>query len=84
MLSHILQTGSCLLSKNNEYIQGNVYGYTIIFSLCISFILFNELSRFLDEIETAIITVSNNEIITLDLTVSKKQGFRETSPLFVD
>ena len=39
------------------------------------FILFNELSRFLDEMETAILTVSNSEIITLDLTVSKNRVF---------
>ena len=37
----------------------------------ISFILFNELWRFLSEIETDILTVSNSEIITFDFTVSK-------------
>ena len=36
-----------------------------------SFILFNGLQRFLDEIETDNLTVSNSEVITLDLTVSK-------------
>ena len=37
----------------------------------ISFILFNELWRFLGEIETDNFTVSNSEIITFDFTVSK-------------
>ena len=36
-----------------------------------SFILFNGLQTFLDEIETDNLTVSNSEVITLDLTVSK-------------
>ena len=35
----------------------------------ISFMLFNELKRFLSEIETDNLTFSNNEIITLDFTV---------------
>ena len=35
----------------------------------ISFMLFNELYRFLSEIETDNLTVSNSEIITLDFTV---------------
>ena len=34
-----------------------------------SFMLFNELERFLSEIETDNLTVSNSEIITLDFTV---------------
>ena len=34
-----------------------------------SFMLFNELKRFLSEIETDNLTVSNSEIITLDFTV---------------
>ena len=34
-----------------------------------SFMLFNELQRFLSEIETDNLTVSNSEIITLDFTV---------------
>ena len=38
----------------------------------ISFILFNELWRFLREIETNNFTVSNSEINTFDFTVSKK------------
>ena len=36
-----------------------------------SFMLFNELNRFLSEIETDNLTVSNSEIITLDFTVWK-------------
>ena len=35
----------------------------------LSFMLFNELLRFLSEIETDNLTVSNSEIITLDFTV---------------
>ena len=38
----------------------------------ISFMLFNELKRFLDEIKTNNFTVSNSEIITLFFTVRKK------------
>ena len=34
--------------------------------------IFNELQRFLGEIETDNLTVSNSEIITFDFTVSKK------------
>ena len=41
----------------------------------LSFILFNELSRFLGEIETDNLTVSNSEIITFDFTVSKNMIF---------
>ena len=41
----------------------------------ISFILFNELLRFLGEIETDNLTVSNSEIITFDFTVSKNMIF---------
>ena len=37
----------------------------------ISFMLFNELWRFLGEIETDNLTVSNSEIITLDFSVWK-------------
>ena len=37
----------------------------------LSFMLFNELWRFLSEIETDNLTVSNSEIITLDFTVLK-------------
>ena len=40
-----------------------------------SFILFNELSRFLGEIETDNLTVSNSEIITFDFSVSKNRIF---------
>ena len=43
----------------------------------ISFILFNNLQRFLGEIETDNLTVSNNDIITLDFTVSKERVFME-------
>ena len=35
----------------------------------VPFILFNELLRFLGEVETDNFTVSNSEIITLDFTV---------------
>ena len=34
-----------------------------------SFVLFNELEKFLSEIETDNLTVSNSEIITLNFTV---------------
>ena len=37
-----------------------------MFNKSISFILFNELKRFLGEIETDNLTVSNNEIIILN------------------
>ena len=40
-----------------------------------SFILFNKLQRFLGEIETDNLTVSNSEIITFDFTVSKNRIF---------
>ena len=40
-----------------------------------SFMLFNELSRFLSEIETDNFTVSNSEIITFDFTVLKNSNF---------
>ena len=40
-----------------------------------SFILFNELKRFLGEIETDNLTVSNSEIITFDFIVSKNRIF---------
>ena len=45
------------------------------FVSAISFILFNELFRFLGEIETDNLTVSNSEIITFDFTVSKNRIF---------
>ena len=41
----------------------------------LSFILFNELKRFLGGIETDNLTVSNSEIITFDFTVSKNRIF---------
>ena len=37
----------------------------------ISFIIFNELQKFLGEIKTDNVTVSDSEIITLDYTVHK-------------
>ena len=40
---------------------------------CFSFILFNELWRFLGEIETDYLTVSDSEIISLNFTVLKKR-----------
>ena len=40
-----------------------------------SFILFNELWRFLGEIETDNLTVSNSDIISFDFTVSKNRIF---------
>ena len=43
--------------------------------MSVSFILFNELLRFLGEIETDNLTVSNSEIITFDFTVSKNRIF---------
>ena len=39
------------------------------FQKIFSFVLFNELQRFLSEMETDNLTVSNSEIITLDFTV---------------
>ena len=44
-------------------------------NILFSFILFNELKRFLGEIETDNLTVSNSEIITFDFTVSKNRIF---------
>ena len=41
----------------------------------VSFILFSGLLRFLGEIETDNLTVSNSEIITFDFTVSKNRIF---------
>ena len=49
-----------------------------------SLMLFNELYRFLNEIETDNLTVSNSEIITLDFTVLKHGNFMKSSYLFVD
>ena len=40
-----------------------------------SFILFNGLKRFLGEIETDNLTVSNSELITFDFTVSNNRIF---------
>ena len=45
------------------------------YTKCLSFILFNELLRFLGEIETDNLTVSNSEIITFDFTVSNIRIF---------
>ena len=42
-----------------------------------SFILFNELQRFLGKIVTDNLTVSNSEIITFDFTVSKNRIFEK-------
>ena len=50
----------------------------------ISFILFTELWRFVGEIETDNLTVSNSEIITFDFTVSKNRIFVKYFHLVVD
>ena len=48
-----------------------------------SFILFNDLQRFLSKTETDSLTLSNSAIITLDFTVSKNETFVKLSRLFV-
>ena len=45
----------------------------------VSFMLFNDLQRFLGEIKTDNLTVSNSEIITFDFTVSKNRIFEKNS-----
>ena len=47
--------------KIHQYVKSNAISI-------ISFMLFNELQRFLSEIETDNLTVSDSEIITLDFT----------------
>ena len=44
-------------------------------NIVLSFIILNELWKFLGEIETDNLTVSNGEIITFDFTVSKNRIF---------
>ena len=60
-------------------LQSLLYNILALHSLslntAISFMLFNELQRFLGEIETDNLTVSNSEIITFDFTVSKNRIF---------
>ena len=50
----------------------NIYGE---YRKLLSFILFNELQRFLGEMESDNLTVSNSENITFDFTVSKNRIF---------
>ena len=61
----------------DRHLTSTTYTFTLScnckVSKTISFILFNEFKRFLGEIETDNLTVSNSEITTFDFTVSKQK-----------